>query len=266
MTLLGAASYHNADLGTFDFPGTFLFAKPTKKHYMRLGKDVADVLVRCYPKFSHLQRSDGTLFVKLTGALYGLPESGKIWYETICEQMFQMGFDRCREDPCLFHKESTRGKLIISLHVDDGLYMSTDGALTQELLEKLERRFGKIKHNNGDNLSFLGLNIKKERGGVITISQPAFIEDILDNWDTKEVATTPATRDLLKVDEASPPIESKIFLSHVMKLMYVATKTRPDILFAVSYPSHRDPHTPPSMTSSVLKGSKHTSMARGTTG
>jgi hypothetical protein len=39
-----------------------------------------------------------------------------------------------------------------------------------------------------------------------------------------------------------PPIESRIFLSHVMKLMYVATKTRPDILFAVSYLASRSVH------------------------
>jgi hypothetical protein len=122
------------------------------------------------------------------------------------------------------------------------LSMSTDDALTQELLEKLEGRFGRIKHDNGDNLSFLGLNIKKEKNGVITISQPAFVEDILDGWDIKEVATTPATRELLKADESSPPVESKIFLSHVMKLIYVATKTRPDILFAVSYLASRSSH------------------------
>jgi hypothetical protein len=41
-------------LGTFDIPGAFLFAKPTKKHYKRLGKDVADVLVRCYPNSNGL--------------------------------------------------------------------------------------------------------------------------------------------------------------------------------------------------------------------
>jgi hypothetical protein len=51
---------------------------------------------------------------------------------------------------------------------------------------------GESKHDNGDNLSFLGLNIRKEKkNGVITISQPAFIEDILEGWDIKEVAATP---------------------------------------------------------------------------
>jgi hypothetical protein len=86
----------------------------------------------------------------------------------------QIGFDRCVEDPCLFHKESARGKIIFSLHVDDGLYMSTDDILTQDLIRKLEERFGKVKHNEGDNLSFLGLNIKKEEDGNITVSQPSF--------------------------------------------------------------------------------------------
>jgi hypothetical protein len=69
---------------------------------------------------------------------------------------------------------STRGKIIISLHIDDGLYMSTDDSLTQDLIRKLEDRFGKVKHTEGDNLSFLGLNIKKEEDGNITLaSQPS---------------------------------------------------------------------------------------------
>jgi hypothetical protein len=85
--------------------------------------------------------------------------------------MFQMGFDRCREDPCLFHKESTRGKLMISLHVDDGLYMSTDDTLTQELIERLEERFGKVKHNNGDNLSFLATSRRRRMMHLRSVNQ-----------------------------------------------------------------------------------------------
>jgi hypothetical protein len=174
------------------------------------------------------------MFVRLTGALYGLPESGKLWYELVSDFMFQIGFDRCVEDPCLFHKESPRGKIIISLDVDDGLYMSTDDSLTQDLIRKLEDRFGKVKHTAGDNLSFLGLNIKKEEDGNIKVSQPAFIADILEGWDRSKTAPTPATKNLLQLDETSPPTEVKPFLSQVMK-----PKTRPDILFAVSYLASR---------------------------
>ena len=77
--------------------------------------------------------------------------------------------------------------------------------------------------------------LKKEVDGSITVSQPAFIADILEGWDPSKTATTPATKDLLQPDETSPPADVTSFLSQTMKLMYVATKTRPDILFAVSY-------------------------------
>ena len=117
--------------------------------------------------------------------------------------------------------------------------MSTDDNLTNDLITKLEERFGKVKHNEGDNLSFLGLNIKKGENGNITVSQPAFIADILEDWDLSKTAPTPATKDLLQLDEASPPADVNLFLSQTMKLMYVATKTRPDILFTVSYLASR---------------------------
>ena len=42
MTLLSAGAYHNAILGTFDFPGAFLNAKLRKNHYMRLTPEVTD--------------------------------------------------------------------------------------------------------------------------------------------------------------------------------------------------------------------------------
>jgi hypothetical protein len=84
-----------------------------------IGSSLRDaVLTRCYPQYSHLVRKDGSMFVRLTGALYGLPESGKLWYELVSEFMFQISFNRCVEVPCLFHKESPRGKIIRrTLHV-----------------------------------------------------------------------------------------------------------------------------------------------------
>jgi hypothetical protein len=66
--------------------------------------------------------------------------------------------------------------------------MSTDDSLTQDLIRKLEDRFGKVKHTEGDNLSFLGLNIKREEDGNITVSQPAFIADILEDWNCSKTA------------------------------------------------------------------------------
>jgi hypothetical protein len=39
MVLLAAASYHNAIIGTIDYPGAFLNATLEREQYMFLGKD-----------------------------------------------------------------------------------------------------------------------------------------------------------------------------------------------------------------------------------
>jgi hypothetical protein len=45
MTILSAGAYHNAIMGTFDFPGAFLMAKLRKTHYMRLNDQVTEILI-----------------------------------------------------------------------------------------------------------------------------------------------------------------------------------------------------------------------------
>jgi hypothetical protein len=102
MTLLSAGAYHNAILGTFDFPGAFLNAKLRKNHYMRLTPEVTDILIKEFPEFKPRVRENQTLVVKLKGALYGLPESGRLWL--LSQFFFQTGYEQSMEDPCVFYK------------------------------------------------------------------------------------------------------------------------------------------------------------------
>jgi hypothetical protein len=51
-------------------------------------------------------------------------------------------------------------------------------------------------------------------------------------------AVTPATSSILKVS-SSQAVDQKVYLSRVMKLMYLATKSRPDILCSVSFLASR---------------------------
>jgi hypothetical protein len=126
----------------------------------------------------------------------------------------------------------------VSTHVDDGLYFSTAQFLVDELISGLERQFEKITHHQGDVLSFLGLRIEKTDDGVIYVSQPAYVESLLEE-STSAAAVTPATSNILKAAADSPPVDQKLYLSKVMKLMYLATKTRPDILCSVSFLASR---------------------------
>ena len=56
--------------------------------------------------------------VKLTKSLYGLRQSGRMWYNRMSEFLLQKGYSNSADWPCVFIKSST-GFCIISVYVDD---------------------------------------------------------------------------------------------------------------------------------------------------
>ena len=83
MTLLSASSFHNSPIGLLDFPGAFLKAFLTRIQNVMLGRDAAQALLKVHPEYKKFLRKDGTMVVKVVRALYGLPESGKLWYNCL---------------------------------------------------------------------------------------------------------------------------------------------------------------------------------------
>jgi hypothetical protein len=140
------------------------------------------------------------------------------------------------EDPCVFYKMDGEDKIIIGMHVDDGIHIATSQHLIDGLITDIQKKFGKITHQQGKKISFLGLWIQQADDGAITVSQPGYIEEILSEYENVgNTAVSPATRDILEHQMNEDNADRKKYLSKVMKLMYLATKTRPDLLFATSY-------------------------------
>jgi hypothetical protein len=235
MVLLSAASYHNAIMGTIDYPGAFLNATLEREQYMFLGKDSSSALCSVKPESVSFLRKDGTMMVKVKRALYGLPESGKRWYDCLSSFLVESGYCQSKTDNCIYYKVSGHEKIMFGLHVDDKFYVSTSQALVDEFVDCLQARFGNITHNSGDVLSFLGLRIRKDpTTAEIEIDQPLYIADLTQDIPLLNLPTSPTTREILDRENLGSSVDKKDFLSRVMKLMYLATKTRPDILFAVS--------------------------------
>jgi hypothetical protein len=139
----------------FDVAAAFFNSRLERVHYMRLNLDA--VLVNNHPHFSKFSRADGSMVVQLEGGLHGLPESGKLWFDSLSKFFFDLGCNQCPSDPCIFIKVHRGDKIAISTHVDDGLYFSTSQSLVTELATSLEKSFEKISHTQGDVLSYLGL-------------------------------------------------------------------------------------------------------------
>jgi len=84
---------------------------------------------------------------------------------------------------------------------------------------------------NEQDVSYLGMNISN-KGNIITLSQPGYIKAILEKY----APTKNCTEDLLNrptSEMSSPYINITQYLTLLMKLMFLAMRTRPDILTAV---------------------------------
>jgi hypothetical protein len=64
--------------------------------------------------------------VKLNKSLYGLKQSGIIWYNRLKEFLLNKGYSNNDDCPCVFIRKSSTGFCIISMYVDDLNIINTE--------------------------------------------------------------------------------------------------------------------------------------------
>ena len=79
-------------------------------------------------------RVNGSMMVRVGRALYGLPESGKRWYDCLSSFLVQSGYTQSKTDNCIFWKVSGGDRIMFGLHVDNKFYVSTSQALVDEFI------------------------------------------------------------------------------------------------------------------------------------
>jgi len=112
----------------------------------------------------------------------------------------------------------------------------------QQLLQHLRDRFGTLTVNEGKYHSYLGMNFDFSAQGKVRVSMEGFTHDLLKQYEVHGTVVTPATLSLFDAPNDATTLddrEGKEFHSCVAKLLYLAKRTRPDILTAVSFLSTR---------------------------
>ena len=57
--------------------------------------------------------------IKLKRSLYGLKQSGRMWYNSLSEYLLKEGFKNDQICPCVFIRRSQSGFSIIAVYIDD---------------------------------------------------------------------------------------------------------------------------------------------------
>ena len=169
-------------------------------------------------------RTAGVIW-RLLKPLYGVNDSGRIWYFTICEFLVSIGCKQSLLDKALFRYYcSTTKKLIgiLLIHVDDFLYAGT-AKFKNDVIKRIVEKFEISKMYDGCFI-YIGWNLE-QLADRIYVDQIGYCKTMtLHSFETSRRREKDST---LTDDERT------IYQANVGQLNWLACQTRPDIKFDV---------------------------------
>jgi len=235
-TLVTIGEHEGKRMCTYDFPGAYLNSKRAGRVpdvHVRLNKVQTRLMCKVDPGWKDFVLDNGTSIALCEKALYGLVESGGLWNEDADTELKNLGFKQSKYDPCVYIKQGVR----MALYVDDLLITFDDPKDVIELKETLTSKYGgSFKFPVNGEIEYLGMKFKAGKNGGVCVSMPSKMDDVIGDVTGK--AETPAGMNLFSIDTMSKLLneeEKKKFHSTTAKLLYIAKRTRPDVLLAVNF-------------------------------
>jgi len=243
--VLSIAARNDLELRQLDVPQAFTQAPLDEDVYMEMPEGFEIDGMVC-----HLKKS-----------LYGLKQSSRNWY-LLCSKFIVdvLGFHATVSDPCLFHKLSRTGQLmLLFLFVDDMqvAFKKQDETEWNEAHSMLRDRFNIT--DLGESRFMLGMRITRDRiARTIKLDQELYITKALERFGLSACKTTPTpgvqnssqmkpsanNSEFIKSDStllvregdksSQQPIDVLLYQEKVGTLLYAAISTRPDISFTVN--------------------------------
>lgn len=170
--------------------------------------------------------------LKLDKALYGLKQAPRAWNSTFNAVLIDLGFTPTISDTCVY--TDVTNQVYVLIYVDDGLIFARDKSRAEEVIQKLSDMFC-LKRLGGT--SFLGMAIERD-DDKLSIHQHHYIQELLTRFgmaDCKGLSSPIVeTRHLMQCKDSGEPTDGP-YQAAIGALNYLACRTRPDILFAVSF-------------------------------
>ena len=222
--VVALGAQHKLQLQQMDVSTAFLHGELTEEVYMKQPE-------------GFVEQVKEHLVCRLNRSIYGLKQSPRCWNHALDSRLKEMGFKQTPGDPCLYINPDSEGEMfIVAVYVDDivlgGRSKAKMIAVKAELSQKFEMKdLGTLHH-------FLGVKVIQDQlAGVIWIGQPLYTEKILQRYgmqDSKPV-DTPVSPDvkLVATERADDVCNQQLYQAVIGSLLYLSTKTRPDIAYAV---------------------------------
>ena len=184
----------------------------------------------------------------LLGALYGLDASPRAWGTHRDSKLRRLTWrssqgELCRlrqlrSEPCLWRVETESGRMLgyVGVYVDD-LLCTGETQTVKEVFSALQSLWecSDVELASETDLKFCGLQLQR-RDGVYYIHQGAYLEELFAKHGVTTWSTTPVLKEELVDGEKVVPEELRAGQALAGELLWVSTRTRPDICYALAAP------------------------------
>ena len=209
--------------------------------HLKLEGEIAELLVKVdpsYGKFMTKEQGKSVIYTELSKALYGTLQAALLFWKDMSKFLVkELGFVVNPYDWCIVNKTINRKQCTIGWHVDD-----TD--MVEGIIQALDDRFGKeapLVVHRGRVQEYLGMVIDFTAKGKVSFSMPKYVEELLSEAPEeimKGSSTTPAASHLFQTNPDAVKLNATDAIQYhhlVAKLLYLAKRTRPDLLMAISF-------------------------------
>ena len=219
-TMLAIACARDLEVHQLDVVNAYIAGKLTEEIYMRpptiLGLPLHLVLL-------------------LLQAMYGLKQSGRVWYQEISKTLKKLGFYHTESDWSMFVNADK--SLIIGVYVDDMVIMGKELRAIEALKAALTKAYP-IK-DMGEIGTCLGIRITRNRSlRTLELDQEAYLLNVLADYSMENCnpVATPVEgyANLLKSTPEEPRTDQNRYMSIVGSINYAALATRPDLAYIAS--------------------------------
>jgi hypothetical protein len=179
--------------------------------------------------------------VKLNKSLYGLKQSGRMWYNRLKEFILNKDYSNNDDYSCIFIRKSSTGFCIISVYIDDLNIIGTEFGIN-ETWNHLKTQF-EMK-DLGKTKFCLDLQLEHLPTSIL-VHQSTYVQKVLEKFNIDKVYLSKTLIVVRALEKDTDPfwlhqegeevLDSEYsYLSVIGALMYLANNTRLDITFTVN--------------------------------
>lgn len=241
------AAKEGREIAVMDVCSAFLKAsmKSEKEVLVVLDRLSTALLVQLDPTYEKFINGNEEIIVRLNKALYGCLQAAKLWFKLLIAELMKLGYKQNEHDVCVLNKNVGDDQSTLMIHVDDIKILSKIPGEIDLVYNALVKAFGNVTIHKGPVVNYLGMTFDYTVAGQVRVTMLGYELDLTKEWceATKDFkiaassAVSPATNAIFEKGDGEmlSTAKRKLYHSFVMKVAYLAKRTRPEISVCTSY-------------------------------